>query len=291
MNMSPREMMDKIRNKAKLDNLDYGSIIAVKLNKPGRIKMQLLALNPEDLFKSRTQHFIQTLPGETDPNEKIIVVDCQGKDCPVCQAAAAFRASGIDDEMLNAAYKPKYPYRSAYQFLTQPEHYILCAKILLDGAEEGKYLLKDMKENEVQYIQFTKTALNSLMGAYEDFLEDSDEDEDSLPPLFGIFENGAESVTSLTVNCRVATQPFGYSFTFGKAITTTAEEVSMGKLGKLSEGPLVPTEGYMEKALARIKSIQNYFVSDGNDDSSGSISKNDSDGDSLDDILDDIDKL
>lgn len=266
MAMSPMDMLNSIRNKAKLDEVDYGNIIAIKLNKPGKIKMQLLALDPEYLFKSRTQHFIQTLPDNDDPNEKVMVVDCQGENCPVCAAANALKSSGVTVEMLNAAYKPKYPYAKLRTFLTMPEHFIVYAKIIQDGAEEGKYLPKDAEIGSAQFVQLSRSALNSLMEAYEDFIDDAmdgEDDVETLPPLFGIFEDGAKEVTSLTVNCRVSVQPYSYNFTFGRASKTKLDDIDSEKLEKLSEGPLVPTEDYMNKALQRIKDIQNYFVGGG----------------------------
>lgn len=263
MAMSPMDMLNSIRNKAKLEEVDYGNIIAIKLNKPGKIKMQLLALDSENLFKSRTQHFIQTVPDNDDPNEKVMVVDCQGENCPICSAANALKASGITVDMLNAAYKPKYPYQKLRTFLTMPEHFIVYAKIIQDSAEEGKYLPKDAELGSAQFVQLSRTALNSLMESYEDFIDDAsdnDEDIDNLPPLFGIFENGAKEVSSLVVNCRISVQPYSYNFTFGKATKTKLEDIDMDKIEKLSEGPLTPTEDYLEKALQRIKDIQNYFV-------------------------------
>lgn len=260
MAMSPMEMMNKIRNKAKLDEVDYGNIIAIRLNKPGKLKVQLVALDPEFLFKSRIQHFIQIVPDNEDPNEKVMVVDCQGQNCPVCAAANALKQSGVTVEMLNAAYKPKYPYQKLRTFLTMPEHYIVCARILQDSAEEGNYLPKGAELGSTQFLQLTKSALNSLMEAYEDFIDDADEDADNLPPLFGVFEDGAKEVESLTISCRVSVQPYAYNFTFGKAVKVKLEDVDTEKLEKLAEGPLEPTEDYMQKALKRIKDIQNYFV-------------------------------
>lgn len=260
MSMSPMDMLNSIRSKAKLEEVDYGNIIAIKLNKPGKIKMQLLALDSENLFKSRTQHFIQTVPDNDDPNEKIMVVDCQGENCPICSAANAFKASGITVDMLNAAYKSKYPYRNLRSFLTMPEHFIVYAKIIQDSAEEGKYLPKDAELGSSHFVQLSKSALNSLMEAYEDFIDDCDEDIDDMPPLFGIFEDEAKEVSSLTVNCRISIQPYSYNFSFGKASKTSLDEVDVDKLKKLSEGPLIPTDDYIEKALHRIKDIQNYFV-------------------------------
>lgn len=263
MSMSPMDMLNSIRSKAKLEELDYGNIIAIKLNKPGKIKMQLLALDSENLFKPRTQHFIQNVPDNDDPNEKVMVIDCQGKNCPICSAANAFKASGITVDMLNEAYKSKYPYRNLRSFLTMPEHFIVYAKIIQDSAEEGKYLPKDAELGSAHFVQLSRSALNSLMESYEDFIDDAldnDEDIDSMPPLFGVFEDGAKEVSSLVVNCRVSVQPYSYNFSFGKASKTSLDDIDMDKLEKLSDGPLAPTDDYLEKALQRIKNIQNYFV-------------------------------
>lgn len=258
--MSPMDLLNKIKNKAKLDEVDYGNIIAVKLNKAGKIKMQLVALDSENLFKSRVQHFIQTVPENDDPNEKVMVVDCQGENCPICSASETFRNCGITTDMINAAYKPKYPYTKLRNFLTMPEHYIVCAQILADNAEEGNYLPKEAELGSTQFVQLPKSALNSLMEAYEDFIEENEDDLVNLPPLFAIFEDGVTKAKSLTVNCRIQTQPFAYNFTFGKAVETDIESVDKEKLSKLAEGPLVPTEDYMNKAIKRINDIKEYFV-------------------------------
>ena len=102
--LSPMELLNQVRAKAKLDTKEFEKSIAIKMNKPGKIKLQLLALDSEHLFKSRTQHFIQKLPDTDDPNEKIMVVDCQGENCPICDAAQAFKNSGVTLEQINTAY-------------------------------------------------------------------------------------------------------------------------------------------------------------------------------------------
>lgn len=260
--LSPKEMLDKIRSSAKLDENEYGNQIAIKFNKPGRVKLQLLALDSEHLFKARTQHFIPTLPNNDDPNEKIMVVDCKGEGCPVCAAATAFKNSGIKVEDVNAAYNPRYPYPKLRNVFTQPEHFLLCARILADQAEDGKYLPKDAELGSTQLIQLSKSALNSLMSSYEDFITDYDDDIEELPPLFGIFEDGADKVKSFTVNLRIQVSgSWSYLFTLGKAVEVSFEDVDKDKL-KLLEEMKEPTDDYVEKAVKRIHDIQNYFIGD-----------------------------
>lgn len=260
MAMSPRDLLDRVRSKAKLGENNYEKSIAVKLNKPGKIKLQLIALDSENLFKSRTQHFIQTLPDNEDPNEKVMVVDCQGDGCPVCDAMNAFKNSGVTVEQINEAYKPKYPYPKLRNFMIQPEHFILGVRVLADNAEDGTYLPKDEALGSTQLLQLSKSALNSLMAAYDDFISDSDEDEESLPPLFGVFEDGAKTVKSLTVNLRVQVQgAWSYLFTFGKAVESKLEEIDTEKL-KFLEDTTKPSDDYVEKVIKRIHQIQNYFT-------------------------------
>lgn len=297
MALSPRDMLDKIRSKAKLDDKSFEKSIAVKFNKPGKVKLQLLALDSEYLFRARTQHFIQTLPDNEDPNEKTMVVDCQGEGCPICSAMNSFKNSGVTVEAINAAYKPKYAYPKLRNFLIQPEHYLLAARILLDQADEGNYLPKDAAIGSTQIIQLSKRALSSLMASYEDFLADSDEDIDSLPPLFGIFEDGKKSVKSLTINLRIQVQgAWSYIFSFGKAVEVNIEDVDTEKL-EFIKTPLETTDDYMEKALKRINQIQSYFVGSDNgvefvDSSEATVNNKNvttvsSKSDDLDDLVDD----
>ena len=283
MGMSPMEMLDKIRNKAKLDNKEFQNSIAIKMNKPGKLKFQLLALNSENLFKSRTQHFIQTLPDNDDPNEKVMVVDCQGENCPVCAAALSFKNSGVTVDDINDAYNPKYPYPKLRNFLTQPEHFILGIRVLADNADEGSYLPKDAEIGSTQLLQLSKTALSNLMAAYEDFIMD-DDDPDSLPPLFGVFEN-TDTVKSLTINLRVQVQGnWSYIFSFGKGVEVNKADVDVEKL-KFLEDTTEPSEDYLEKVLDRIRKIQNYFVGTS---TVNNTKKNKTDDDSAPFNLDDI---
>lgn len=301
MAMSPRDLLDRVRSKAKLGENTYEKSIAIKMNKPGKIKLQLIALDSENLFKARTQHFIQTLPDNEDPNEKIMVVDCQGDGCPICDAMNAFKNSGITVEQINEAYKPKYPYPKLRSFMIQPEHFILGVRVLADNAEDGTYLPKDEALGSTQLLQLSKSALNSLMAAYDDFISDSDEDEDSLPPLFGVFEDGAKVVKSLTVNLRVQVQgAWSYIFSFGKAVEAKIEDVDIEKL-KFLEETTKPSEDYLEKAIKRIHQIQNYFTGvnsliDDEDDepvvkqkSSGNSSSASSAKDTIESLIDDDD--
>lgn len=258
--LSPMELLNQVRAKAKLDTKEFEKSIAIKMNKPGKIKLQLLALDSEHLFKSRTQHFIQKLPDTDDPNEKIMVVDCQGENCPICDAAQAFKNSGVTLEQINTAYPSKYPYPKLRNFLTQPEHFLLGVRVLADNAEEGTYLPKDESLGSTQLLQLSKSALSSLMSAYEDFLDEYDDDVEKLPPLFGVFEDNKESVKSLTVNLRVQVQgSWSYIFSFGKAVEVNKSDVDFDKLKLLNE-TVKPTDDYMENAVKRIHDIQNYFV-------------------------------
>lgn len=257
--MSPTELLNRIRSTAKLDTKEFEKQVAIKLNKPGKIKLQLLALDSEHLFKPRTQHFIPTLPDNEDPNEKIMVVDCQNENCPICAAAASFKNSGITVEAVNEAYRPKYPYVKLRNVFTQPEHFLLVARVLADQADEGTYLPKEEELGSTQIIQMSKSALSNLLSAYEDFLADTDEDTDTLPPLFGVFD-GEKSVKSFTVNLRIQVQgAWSYNFSFGKAVETKLEDVNMDKLKALSD-TTTPSEDYVAKAVKRIHDIQNYFV-------------------------------
>ena len=56
-NLSPTELLNRVRASAKLDTKEFEKQVAIKLNKPGKIKLQLLALDSEHLFKARTQHY------------------------------------------------------------------------------------------------------------------------------------------------------------------------------------------------------------------------------------------
>lgn len=259
-NLSPTELLNRVRASAKLDTKEFEKQVAIKLNKPGKIKLQLLALDSEHLFKSRVQHFIPTMPDNEDPNEKIMVVDCQGDNCPICTAATAFKNSGITVDAVNEAYRPKYPYPKLRNVFTQPEHFLFAVRVLADQADEGTYLPKDEAIGSTQLLQLSKSALSSLMSAYEDFVSDSDEDVEDLPPLFGVFEDGATSVKSFTVNLRIQVQgAWSYIFSFGKAVEAKAEEINMDKLKFLTE-TTKPTDDYVEKAVKRIHNIQNYFT-------------------------------
>lgn len=260
MGMSPRDLLNKVRASANLDSKDYEKQIAIKLNKAGKIKFQLLALDSEYLFKSRIQHFIPKLPDSDDSNEKILVVDCQGENCPICDAAIAFKNSGVTLDAVNETYKSKYPYQNLRSVFTQPEHFIVGARVLADNADDGTYLPKDAALGSTQLLQLSKTALTNLMSAYEDFIDDYDGDAEELPPLFGVFEDGVKTVKSFTVNLRITTQPmWSYTFSLGKAVEAKLEEVDVEKL-KLLQETVKPTDDYMEKAIKRIRDIQNYFV-------------------------------
>lgn len=284
--MSPLDLLNKVRNSANLGTNTTEKSIAVKLNKAGKLKFQLLAPNEEFLFRARTQHAISTLPDNEDANVKMIVVDCQGKDCPVCLAAQQFKNSGVTTDMLNEAYKPKFPYTKVRNFLTGSEHFLVGVKILADNADEGTYLPKEEELGSTQLLQLSKAAFNSLMSAYEDFIEDNEDDMEDLPPLFGIVEDSENTVDSLTVSVRVATQPWSYNFSFGKAAKTEKSDINMDKLKLIEEAPK-PSEDYLQKAVDRIKELQNWFTGVSNIMSSAKTETKSAD--KLDKIVDDDD--
>lgn len=260
--MSPMEMLNSIKEKAKLGDENFAKSIAIRL-KPGKIKFQLIAMNSEHLFKPRVQHMLPTVPNEDDSNEKWMVCDCKGEGCPVCAAANAFKNSGVTLEEVNEAYNMKYPYKNLRAVFTQPEHYLLCARILGDDADEGSYLPKDSELGSTHLIQFNKTALNNLMSAYEDFMDDfidSADEGEEVPPLFAIFD-GEKTVKSLTITCRVSLKPYSCTFAFNKVVEANIDSVDKDKLELLEISPEVPEEHY-ENCVKRIKKIQNYFVND-----------------------------
>lgn len=253
---NPMDILNSIRSKAKLDNEDFSKSVAIRL-KPGKIKFQLIANDDEHLFKPRTQHMIPTVPECDDKNEKWMVCDCKETGCPVCTAVTAFKNSGVTLEDVNEAYNPKYPYKSLRSIFTGNEHYLLLAKILADNADDGSYLPKDAQIGSTHLIQFPKSALNGLMSAYEDMLEDAD-DSDDVPALFAIF-NGDKTANSVTITARIAYQPYSCNFTFGKPVDVNYSEIDTDKLDLLVESPQVPEEHY-EKCVKRIREIQNYFI-------------------------------
>lgn len=279
---SPLDILNRVRDKARLDEKPYQQIQVVKM-KAGKIKFQLLALNDDFLFAQRRQHVIPTIPHDDDPNSKWMVVNCEGENCPICRAAESFKKSGVELEDVNAEYKPKYPFKSLRSVFTQPDHYLLCARILVDQCEDGNYLPKDAEIGSTQLIQFSKTALNNLMAAYEDFIDDfadSQEEDAEAPALFAIFD-GDDTADSLTISCRITNQPFSATFSFSKVTTASLDEVNKSKLEILEKGFEPNNEDYVAKCIKRIKNIQNYFVNGG-----GSISEDDS-ADSFDDDDDD----
>lgn len=279
--LSPTEMLNQVRSKAKLEDSEFSKQIAIKLNKEGKIKFQLLALDSDNLFIPRTQHFIPKIPGsESDSKQKIIVCDCLGENCPICSAALAFRNSGVELDTVNETYSNKYPYQNLRSVFTQPEHFLLGARILLDSPDEGSYLPKDAQIGSTQLIQFSRTALNSLMQAYEDYLEDSEIGDDSnFPSLFAIFDD-KDKVNSFIINCRIQTSPYSYTFSFGKSNEISIKDVDVEKL-KLLSGLSKPADEYVESAVKRVKDITNFFTSssfldEDEDDIPFDINENDS---------------
>lgn len=254
--LSPLDMLNKVREKAKLDETtDFSKSVAIRL-KAGKIKFQLLAKDSEHLFRPRTQHLIPTIPHEDDKNEKWLIADCKGQGCPICTAVTAFKQSGVSLDEVNEEYNPKYEYKNLKSVFTQPEHYLLCAKILADQADDGTYLPKDAELGSTHLIQFTRTALNNLMSAYEDFIDDNEDEE--VPPLFAIFDD-EDTAKSLTITCRVTNQPYSCTFSFNKTADVNTSDVDEDKIKLLEEVPEVPEDHY-NKCVKRIKQIQNYFV-------------------------------
>lgn len=261
---SPMDILNQVRNKAKLDNSNFANSFAINLV-PGKIKFQLLALTPDNLFIPRTQHFIPRSPDSESSDEKALVADCAGDGCPVCAAADKFKAESYTVENVNEMFPDvKYPYKTVKSLFTQKEHCLLCARILADDADKGNYLPKDGKIGDTYLLKFNKMALNNLMSAYEDFIDDysdsinGEEDSEDVPPLFAIFD-GEDSATSLVVTCRITNQPYSCSFTFNKPTTVSATEVNKDKLELLENGlPKVPDEHY-QKCVERIDEIRHCF--------------------------------
>ena len=257
MALSPMDVLNNIRNKVKLED-NFEKQVIMRLNKEGKIKLQLLAPDQDHLFKARTQHFIPTLPGEEDPNEKGIVINCMGSDCPVCNALSTLKYSNVTVEALNDAYSPKYPYTKLRSAFTYPEHFLIAARVIEDG---NKFLPKDESFDDVQIVQFSRSALNSLLHAYEDMLEDNEDALDSLPPLFGIVnDSNNDTVKSLIVTLRIQTQPWSYSFTFNtKGVECDLTEINKTERLEQITSDTTPNEDYVEKAVSRINEIKNYF--------------------------------
>lgn len=275
---NPMDILNGIREKAKLNNDDFSKSVAIRL-KPGKIKFQLIAKDDEHLFRPRTQHMIPTVPDEDDKNEKWLICDCKGEGCPVCAAATAFKNAGVELDDVNAAYNPKYPYKSLRSLFTQNEHYLLLAKVLADQADDGNYLPKDAEIGSYHLLQFPRTALNNLMSAYEDALDDADGEE--VPPLFAIF-NGDKTAESVTITARITNQPYSCTFSFNKPAEVNIKDVDAERMDLLENTPEVPEEHY-EKCVKRIKQIQNYFVKPANkrvieDEDTGELPFNMTDG-------------
>ena len=257
--MTPTEMINKIRSSANLDNNnDFSKSIAVKL-KSGKIGFQLIAPSEDNMFRARTQHIIPTVPNEDDKNEKWIIADCKGEGCPVCMAVNAFKQTDISVDDINSAYMPKYPYKNIKSVFTQPEHFLLFAKITTDQADNGDYLPKNAELGSTHLIQFPRTALSGLIDAYADYKETNDDSDEDTPPLVAIFDKNSDTAQSLSIICRVTNQPYSVNFTFGKVKEIKRSEIDEDKMKLLIEAPEVPAEHY-EKCVKRIEKIKNYFL-------------------------------
>lgn len=259
--MSPRDILNKVRNNAKLDENNYNITNVIKL-KPGKIKMQLLTDDADFLFRPRTQHLIPTIPNEEDKNEKWLVADCAGNNCPICKAVESFKNSGVTVDDVNNTYNFKYKYKTLRSVFTQNEHYLLCAKILEDKADDGTYLPKNAEIGSTHLVQFNKMALNSLMSSYEDFLDDLNVDnEEDEPSLFAIFDGNDEYevANSLIITCRITNQPYSCSFSFSRSANIAFNNVDKTTLKNFHKA-IEPTEDYVNKCVERIEKIKNYFV-------------------------------
>lgn len=256
--LSPTEMLNAVRSKANLgEQTDYSKSAAIRL-KAGKIKFQLIAADCEHLFKSRVQHVIPPVPGEDNPNEKWLVADCVRENCPICKAANVFKKSNVTTlEEINNTFNMKYPYRSISALFTQPEHYLLLAKVLSDQADDGSYLPKESEIGSTHLIQFPRTALNNLMSAYEDYLEDHEDEENE--DLFAIFDDGKIKAKSLQVTCRVTNQPYSCTFAFGKLLEIDKADVDSDKLDILASEEVKVSDEHYNKLIKRIKDMQNYF--------------------------------
>lgn len=255
---SPLDILNSVRDKAKLD--DNYSNIAIRL-KAGKIKLQLLAPDEENLFLARTQHVIQTVPDD-DSGNKVLFCDCTG-DCPICREGKKLKELDISVDDINDVYDVKYPFRNVRSFYTAAEHFLLCARVLGDNADDGSYLPKNSEIGSTHLIQFPKTALNNLMSAYEDFIEDNFDGDietaEDVPNLFAIFD-GEDFADSLTISCRVTNSPYSCTFSFNKVAKVTKEDVDMSKVEKLRFGLDKPSSDMVDKCVQRLRSICKYFA-------------------------------
>ena len=93
------------------------------------------------------------------------------------------------------------------------------------------------------------------MASYEDWVSDQD-DPNSPSSSLVFFEDGAKEVKSLTITLRTQTKPsWSFIYNFGKATTTSIEDVDMNKLKTLSE-TATPSKDYVEKIVNRIRKIK-----------------------------------
>lgn len=259
---SPMDILNKVKEKAHLNENKFVTTKGLIRLVPGKIKFQFLAMDSENLFRPRTQHIIPVTPNN-DSGEKVLIADCIKENCPICAAVNAFKNSDIatvDD--LNDELDPRYEYKNFKSAFTYPEHYILCAKVLQEDAENGSYIPKDMKIGDTFLVQFSKMALNNLVSAYQDYLEDLDEDAENAPSLFAIFD-GNSTASSLEVTCRINYQPYSCQFSFGssKVNEINIDDVNKDMLDYLdNSNKFEVSEQHLENCVNRIKSIQNYFV-------------------------------
>ena len=236
--LTPNEIISKVKSTANLRDSEEPQVNIIKINKPGKLKFQIIAPTVDVLFKPRTLHFIQPLPDNDDPNEKVLCVECQKENCPICTAFNVFKNSGITVDEINAAYpQNKYPYTKIKSFITMQEHYLLVVRVLADQAEDGYYLPKDEEIGSTQILQLSKTALNSLMTSYQDYIDDLvDSDvntETGDYSLFGIYDNDSDVINSLSINLRVTTSgQWQYIFTFNKAVEVNKKDIDVSKRNK-----------------------------------------------------------
>lgn len=255
---SPLDILNSVRDKAKLD--DNYSNVAIRL-RAGKIKLQLLAPDEENLFLARTQHVIQTVPGD-DSGTKVLFCDCTG-DCPICREGKKLKELDVSVDDINSVYDVKYPFKSVRSFYTAAEHFLLCARVLGDNADDGSYLPKNSEIGSTHLIQFPKTALNNLMSAYEDFIEDNFDGDietaEDVPNLFAIFDD-EDLADSLTISCRVTNSPYSCTFSFNKVAKVAKEDVDMDKVEKLRFGLDKPSSDMVDKCVQRLRNICKYFA-------------------------------
>ena len=263
-NLNPYDVINKVKSVANLEESESMIPSVVKVNKSGKLKFQIVAPNVNCLFRPRVQHFIQTLPDSDDPNESIIYAECSKNNCPICAAVDTFKNCDITPEDINAAYSLKYPIKKVKSFFTSSEHYLLCIKVLSDQADDGYYLPKDEELGSFQILQLSRTALNSLMASYQDYIEDASDSGINVNSgdysLFGLLDDDNDPIKSLVVSLRVQTNgQWQYIFSFNSSASIDKNSIDQDKIKFIQEIPEYPDD-YLQKAINQINKIKNYFI-------------------------------